>query len=78
MEDEFDDEEIDGYTDNIMPFLRIYVSAGREDHDMLEIEEIIEFLTSEKRSINDTIKELMDKGMANVYASSFNKTIKVF
>jgi hypothetical protein len=77
MED-FEDDEIEGYTDSIMPFLRIYVSAGREDHDLLEIEEVIEFLTSEKRSINDTIKELMDKGMANVYACSFNRTLKVF
>jgi hypothetical protein len=77
MED-FEDDEIEGYTDSIMPFLRIYVSAGREDHDLLEIEEVIEFLTSEKRSINDTIKELMDKGMANVYACSFNRTMKVF
>lgn len=77
MED-FENDEIEGYTDSIMPFLRIYVSAGREDHDLLEIEEVIEFLTSEKRSINDTIKELMDKGMANVYACSFNRTLKVF
>jgi hypothetical protein len=77
MED-FEDDEIEGYTDSIMPFLRIYVSAGREDHDLLEIEEVVEFLTSEKRSINDTIKELMDKGMANVYACSFNRTMKVF
>jgi hypothetical protein len=76
--EEFEDDTIDGYTDSIMPFLRIYVSAGREDHDLLEIEEVVEFLTSEKRSINDTIKELMDKGMANVYACSFNRTMKVF
>ena len=76
--EEFEDDTIDGYTDSIMPFLRIYVSAGREDHDLLEIEEVVEFLTSEKRSINDTIKELMDKGMANVYACSFNRTLKVF
>ena len=61
-----------------MPFLRIYISAGREDHDLLEVDEMVDFLTSEKRSINDTIKELIDQGMANVYVSSFNKTVKVF
>jgi hypothetical protein len=78
MDEEFKDDEIDGYTDSIIPFIRIYVSAGREDHDMLEIDEVVDFLTSENRSINDTVKELIDKGMANVYACSFNNTIKVF
>jgi len=78
MDDENIEDEFDGYVDNIMPFLRIYVSAGREDHDMLEVEEVMDFLTSEKRSINDTIKELIDKGMLNVYVCSFNRTMKVF
>lgn len=78
MDEEIDDEEFEGYIDNIMPFLRIYVSAGRENHDMLELEEMVDFLTSEKRSINETIKDLIDKGMLNVYVCSFNRTMKVF
>lgn len=74
-----DDEELyDSITENIMPFIRIYVSAGTEDHDMLDVEEIMNFLTSQNRSINDTIKHLIDQGMSNVYACSFDKTIKVF
>jgi hypothetical protein len=77
-EDYEDDEIYDGITEEIMPFLRIYVSAGREDHDMLEIEDVVDFLTSENRSVNDTIKHLIEQGMANVYACSFNKTVKVF
>ena len=77
--EEYEDDEIyDGITEEIMPFLRIYVSAGREDHDMLEIEDVVDFLTSENRSVNDTIKHLIEQGMANVYACSFNKTVKVF
>lgn len=76
---EYEDDDIyDAITENIMPFLRIYISAGTEDHDMLSIEEVVNFLTSENRSINDTIKHLIDQGMSNVYACSFDKTIKVF
>lgn len=79
MDDEIeDDEDFQGYVDNIMPFLRIYVSAGRENHDMLELDEMIDFLSSENRSINETIKDLIDKGMLNVYVCSFNRTTKVF
>ena len=78
MDEDNVQDDFEGFTDNIMPFLRIYISAGREDHDLLEVDEMVDFLTSEKRSINDTIKELIDQGMANVYVSSFNKTVKVF
>ena len=76
--EEFEDDTIDGYTDSIMPFLRIYVSAGREDHDLLDVDEVVDWLTSENKSINETIKELIDKGMLNVYACSFNRSVKVF
>lgn len=77
MEEDIDND-FDGYTEEIMPFLRIYISAGKEDHDLLEIEDVVQFLTSENRSINETIKHLIDNGMANIYACSFNKTMKVF
>jgi DNA replication protein DnaD len=77
--EEYEDDDLyEGITETIMPFLRIYVSAGREDHDMLEVEDVVDFLTSENRSVNDTIKNLIDKGMLNVYACSFNRTMKVF
>jgi hypothetical protein len=77
--EEYEDDDLyEGITETIMPFLRIYVSAGREDHDMLEVEDVVDFLTSENRSVNDTIKHLIDKGMLNVYACSFNRTMKVF
>lgn len=72
-----DDEIYDGMTEHIMPFLRIYVSAGKKDHDLLDLDELINWMTSENKSINDTIKELLDQGMVNVYACSFHRTMKV-
>ena len=76
--DEFEEDDLDSITEIIMPFLRIYISAGREDHDLLDVEEVLDWLTSDNKSINETIKELIDKGMLNVYACSFNRSVKVF
>ena len=76
--EEFEEDDLDSITEIIMPFLRIYISAGREDHDLLDVEEVVDWLTSDNKSINDTIKELIDKGMLNVYACSFNRSVKVF
>lgn len=76
--DEFEEDELDSITEIIIPFLRIYISAGREDHDLLDVEEVVDWLTSDNKSINETIKELIDKGMLNVYACSFNRSVKVF
>ena len=75
---EFEEDDLDSITEIIMPFLRIYISAGREDHDLLDVEEVLDWLTSDNKSINETIKELIDKGMLNVYACSFNRSVKVF
>ena len=76
--EEFEEDDLDSITEIIMPFLRIYISAGREDHDLLDVEEVLDWLTSDNKSINETIKELIDKGMLNVYACSFNRSVKVF
>jgi hypothetical protein len=76
--DEFEEDDLDSITEIIIPFLRIYISAGREDHDLLDVEEVVDWLTSDNKSINETIKELIDKGMLNVYACSFNRSVKVF
>ena len=75
---EFEEDDLDSITEIIMPFLRIYISAGKEDHDLLDVEEVVDWLTSDNKSINETIKELIDKGMLNVYACSFNRSVKVF
>jgi hypothetical protein len=76
-EEEFEEEDYDGVTETIMPFLRIYLSAGKENHDMLDTDEIVEWLSADNDSITDTIKRLLDKGIVNVYACSFNDTLKV-
>lgn len=76
--EEYENDEIySGITEKIIPFIRIYISAGLEDHDLLEVEDVVDFLTSNNMSINDTIKNIIDKGMVNVYACSFNKVVKV-
>jgi hypothetical protein len=74
-EEEFDNNT---FVEPIIPFLRIYISIGQENHDMLEIEEIATFLTSDNKSINETIKDLLDRGIVNVYACSFGEVAKVF
>jgi hypothetical protein len=76
-EEEFEEEDYDGVTETIMPFLRIYLSAGKENHDLLDIDEIVDWLSANNDSITDTIKRLLDKGICNVYACSFNDTLKV-
>jgi hypothetical protein len=76
--EEYENDEIySGITEKVIPFIRIYISAGLENHDMLDVEDVIDFLTSNNLSINDTIKNIIDKGMVNVYACSFNKVVKV-
>ena len=76
--EEYENDEIySGITEKVIPFIRIYISAGLEDHDLLDVEDIVDFLTSNNMSINDTIKNIIDKGMVNVYACSFNKVVKV-
>lgn len=74
MEDNTEYEQI---TEQIFPFLRVYISAGLENHDLLDTEEVVDFLTSSDKSVNETIKDLIDKGMLNVYACSFNNCVKV-
>lgn len=78
QEYEDDDDLYEGITESIMPFLRIYVSAGKENHDLLDIPDLVEWLTSDNCSISDTIKRCIDQGMINVYACSFNQSVKVF
>ena len=76
--EEYENDEIySGITEKVITFIRIYISAGLEDHDLLDVEDIVDFLTSNNMSINDTIKNIIDKGMVNVYACSFNKVVKV-
>jgi predicted peroxiredoxin len=44
---------------------------------MLEIDEIIDALTQDNKSPSENIKDIIDKGMVNIYACTFNETVKV-
>lgn len=73
--DEEDDFEI--AEEAVIPYLRIYISVGKENHDMLDIDEIIQVLTQDGKSPSENIKDMMDNGMVNIYATSFNQVVKV-
>lgn len=70
-------EEPIQFKQEIMPFIRIYLSCGLKNHDLLEADEIINFLNSNDKSMQDHIKELIDLGMFNLYVCSFDSTLKV-
>jgi hypothetical protein len=73
-EDEIDNIEI---TEKVIPYVRIYLSVGRENHDLLSIEEMMGLLSQESASPNEKIKEFMDAGMVNIYVCSYDKVAKV-
>ena len=75
-----DSNEIDNIeiTEKVIPYVRIYLSVGRENHDLLSIEEIMVMLSQESASPNEKIKEFMDAGMVNIYVCSYDKVAKVF
>jgi hypothetical protein len=78
MSDKFDDEDhIEGYTKRVIPVIRVYISYLQENNDMLELEEVIEALSCNDMSPQENIKSLIDQGMINIYACSFNQTKKV-
>ena len=54
-----DSNEIDNIeiTEKVVPYVRIYLSVGRENHDLLSIEEIMSLLSQESASPNEKIKE---------------------
>jgi hypothetical protein len=72
-----DDEETFIVEEGVVPYVRIYISAGKANHDMLEIHEIMQVLTQDNKSPSENIKDIIDKGMVNIYATYFNTTVKV-
>ena len=74
-----DEEEdfIELAEEGVIPYLRIYISVGKQNHDMLEIHEILQVLTQDGKSPSENIKDMMDNGMVNIYATSFNQVVKV-
>ena len=63
--------------EKVVPYVRIYISAGRENHDLLNVEEIMILLSSEFASPSEKVKEFIDRGMVNIFACSYDKVLKV-
>lgn len=74
-----DEEEdiIEIAEEGVIPYVRIYISAGKANHDMLEIHELMQVLLQDGKSPSENIKAIIDKGMVNIYATTFNQTVKV-
>jgi hypothetical protein len=78
MDDAMDDniEEIE-IGEKVVPYIKILISVGRENHDMLTIPEISNLLTQDGASPTENIKEFMNKGMVNIYACEYDKVAKI-
>ena len=81
MEDNIDDmnddiEEIE-IGEQVIPYIKILISVGRENHDMLSIPEISNLLTQDGASPTQNIKNFMDQGFVNIYACEYDKVAKI-
>ena len=63
--------------EKVVPYIKILISVGRENHDMLTIPEISNLLTQDGASPTENIKEFMNKGMVNIYACEYDKVAKI-
>ena len=77
MSDNFDSDFVDEYSTRVIPVIRVYISYLKENNDMLDIGEVVAALGSNDKSPSENIKDYIDKGMINIYACSFNQTVKV-
>ena len=64
------------YSEEVLPFIRIYISYGKKNNDMLDLEQVVSFLSQDDGPASH-IKDLIDKGMFNLYACCFDKVTKV-
>ena len=64
------------YEEEVLPFIRIYISYGKKNNDLLELDQVLSFL-SQDDSPASHVKDLIDKGMFNLYACCFDKVTKV-
>jgi hypothetical protein len=69
------DEDKD-YQEEVLPFIRVYISYGKKNNDLLELEQVLSFLSQDGGPANH-IKDLIDKGMFNLYACCYDKVTKV-
>lgn len=64
------------YEEEVLPFIRVYISYGKKNNDQLELDQVISFLSQDGGPAGH-IKELIDKGVFNLYACCFDKITKV-
>ena len=64
------------YEEEVLPFIRVYISYGKKNNDMLDLEQVLSFLSQGNGPASHII-ELIDKGMFNLYACCFDKVTKV-
>ena len=74
MDEDIEEIEIG---EKVVPYIKIMISVGRENHDMLTIPEISNLLTQDGASPCQNIKNFMDKGMVNIYACEYDKVAKI-
>jgi hypothetical protein len=82
MDEDINDSNNDGIEEihigeAVVPYIRILISVGRENHDMLTIPQISNLLTQDGASPTENIKQFMDKGMVNIYACEYDKVAKI-
>jgi|LakMenE01Jun11ns_1017448.scaffolds.fasta_scaffold8620790_1 hypothetical protein len=63
--------------EQVIPVMRVYISFVKENQDMLDIPDAVNLLCQNNKSPSENIKELIDKGMINIYACCFNNVHKV-
>lgn len=63
--------------EQVIPYIKILISVGRENHDLLSIPEISNLLTQDGASPTENIKTFLDKGMVNIYACEYDKVAKI-
>ena len=74
--DDDDIEEIE-IGEQVVPYIKILISVGRKNHDMLSIPEISNLLTQDGASPTQNIKNFMDQGFVNIYACEYDKVAKI-
>lgn len=72
-----EEEGSDVIEEAVIPYIRIYIAAGKPNHDMLNIDEILNMLTQDGKSPSENIKDIIDKGMVNIFATSYSATVKI-
>lgn len=64
------------YEEEVIPLIRVYISYGKKNNDQLELEQVVSFLSQDGGPASH-VKELIDKGIFNLYACCFDKVMKV-